>query len=69
MEAYFKQINTLDLKAKLRIAMQGHTINDQLDALHSLSKEKKAINRARINDVVKGIRVSERPDELNLKAD
>lgn len=59
----------LSLKAKYRLLGSMYTVQQQLDTLHSLSKELKAQNRARINDVVKGIKVDERVDEILLKAD
>lgn len=69
MEAYFKQINTMGLKGKLRLAMVGYSVNEQLEALHSLSKELRRTNSVRINDKQMGRRVDEREDEVRLKAD
>jgi hypothetical protein len=56
------------LKAKYKKAAKGFTIQEQLDALHSLAKELKAENRVRIANELKGIKVIDiRPDELQLK--
>ena len=60
---------TLPLKAQIRLLCSRYPIQEQLDAIHSLDKELKAYNRARINDVVKGVkRVDIRVDEILLKA-
>lgn len=68
MTAHFEQINTLSLKDQIRLLCSRYPIQEQLDALHSLDKELKMVNRARINNVLKGIKVEIRPDEIDLKA-
>lgn len=58
---------SLSLTQQIILLCSKYPPQERLDAVNRAAKIMKGINRARINNLVKGLKVDERPDENLMK--